>query len=178
MIEYLILLLPALLLIAAFCDIRTMLIPDWISIAIAIGFLPVALMAELSLTEIGVQYSVGLAVFLLGAMLFAANLLGGGDVKLISAATIWFGWPLSLKFYVGFAIFGGVLALLVLVVRHLGVFETGPKWLVRKTEATTKEIDETETTAEAGVVQPIGVPYAIAIAAGALYATPNLMMVL
>ena len=55
-----------------------------------------------------------LAVLLGGAVLFARGWLGGGDVKLLSAATLWAGAPQTLALLVLTGILGGVLALLLL----------------------------------------------------------------
>src|SRR4051794_14756500 len=55
-----------------------------------------------------------LAVFLGGAVLFARGWFGGGDVKLLSAATLWAGAPQTLGLLVLTGIFGGVLALILL----------------------------------------------------------------
>src|SRR4051794_8328491 len=55
-----------------------------------------------------------LAVFLRGAVLFARGWLGGGDVKLLSAATLWAGAPQTLDLLVLTGILGGVLALVLL----------------------------------------------------------------
>ena len=55
-----------------------------------------------------------LAVFLGGAVLFARGWLGGGDVKLLSAATLWAGAPQALGLLVVTGLLGGALALILL----------------------------------------------------------------
>ena len=56
---------------------------------------------------------VALAVFLAGAVLFARGWLGGGDAKLLSAATLWAGASQTLGLLLVTGVLGGVLALIV-----------------------------------------------------------------
>ena len=55
------------------------------------------------------------AVLLIGFCLFAANIIGGGDAKLLAAAALWAGWTElpSLLFYTALA--GGALAIVMVV---------------------------------------------------------------
>jgi prepilin peptidase CpaA len=55
-----------------------------------------------------------LAVFLAGAVLFARGWFGGGDVKLLSAATLWAGAPQTFALLVVTGALGGVLAIILL----------------------------------------------------------------
>ena len=59
-------------------------------------------------------------MLLSGMVLFARRLMGGGDVKLLAAAGVWAGWPGVWPLLILAAVFGGVLALVVLVSRKLG----------------------------------------------------------
>jgi len=54
-------------------------------------------------------------VFLLGAALFAANLMGGGDVKLLAAITLFAGPTLGISFILYVTIAGGLVALATLL---------------------------------------------------------------
>ena len=56
-----------------------------------------------------------LAVFLVGAVLFARGWLGGGDVKLLTAATLWAGPAGTPALLVLTGVLGGVLALFLLM---------------------------------------------------------------
>ncbi len=59
-------------------------------------------------------------MLILGLGLFALGLMGGGDIKLLVALTLWTGWNIaSLQFIFATAIFGGVLVLMVLPARKL-----------------------------------------------------------
>jgi len=93
-----------------------------------------------------------LAFLLVGTPLFAAGKLGGGDVKLMAAAALWFNLRSAPTLLLSVALAGGALALLVLAVRSFN-------W----SEATRRKV----RVLQAGS----GIPYGVAIAAGALVAT-------
>src|SRR4029077_2143743 len=56
-----------------------------------------------------------LAVFIAGALLFAGGYLGGGDVKLLSAATLWAGPAGTPDLLMLTGVLGGALALFLLM---------------------------------------------------------------
>ncbi|WP_309089114.1 A24 family peptidase [Phenylobacterium sp.] len=90
------------LLIAAAWDIRTFRIPNRLSLALAIGGVLVLLTGDMAeaasrLASCGIVSTAALLLYLRGAM-------GGGDVKLLAAASIWL--PLSHLF--GFAMVLGL----------------------------------------------------------------------
>ena len=92
-----------------------------------------------------------LALLAVGTPMFAAGKLGGGDVKLLASAGLWFDLAGALWMLVAVALAGGVLALLVLVLRTIG-------W--------SEEIRRRVVLLRPGG----GIPYGVAIAAGALIA--------
>ena len=110
---------PALLTIAAIGDLLRFLIPNWISLILAGLSIPALLLAGSSLSDVLWHLAVGLIVFGLLSILFFRGLIGGGDVKLLAAASCWTGWPLILAFFFYTAIAGGMLALLLIVVRRI-----------------------------------------------------------
>lgn len=96
-----------------------------------------------------------LAVFVgllaVGTPLFAAGKLGGGDVKLFAAVGLWFDLLGAAGLLLAVALSGGVLALLILLARMLEWSEGARRRVV--------------------VLRPGGgIPYGVAIAAGALIA--------
>lgn len=146
-----------LLLVAALSDVATMQIPNWVSIALAAAFIPAAALAGASWPMIGVHLAFGAGVFLVCAGLFACGVLGGGDAKLLSAAAVWTGWTALLPFLVGTALAGGLLALAALAARRaLAPSPSLPGFANRL-------LDRSR-----------GVPYAVAIAAGGVFAAPHL----
>ena len=91
------------------------------------------------------------ALVAVGTPMFAAGKLGGGDVKLLASAGLWFDFAGALWLLIAVALAGGVLALLVLVLRSFN-------W--------SEEIRRRVVLLRPGG----GIPYGVAIAAGALIA--------
>jgi prepilin peptidase CpaA len=144
---------PLLLIYAAWHDVSTMTIPNWVSIVLGVAFIPAALTAGLPLDQIGMHLVFGAIVLVVCAGLFYLNVFGGGDAKVIAAASLWTGLAASAPFVMGMAIAGGVLAAVLIVLRRMK-FEPKQAWLARL-----KSPEE-------------GAPYAVAIAIGALIAAP------
>lgn len=148
--------LPALVIVAGLKDLTSMKIPNWISGLLVLGFFPAALALGLPSGAIGIHVAVAVGALLIGMGLFALNLLGGGDVKLMAAACLWLGLSGSGVFVLATAVVGGVFSLALLVGRawlqpYVGA---GPGWLVQ-------------------LMEPKGhIPYGVAIAIGALLAWP------
>lgn len=109
---------PLCLALAAFSDLFTMMIPNRASAILLASFVIVAPLAGLGPTEIAMHLTAGLLVFAVGFTLFAFNIMGGGDVKLLTASAVWFGLTTSLFDYlVCVSVFGGVLTLGILMLR-------------------------------------------------------------
>jgi prepilin peptidase CpaA len=108
-VEGISLLIAALLLLAAAVqDVRKFKIANGFSIALAALFPVYALAAHVPMLP---HLLTGLLVFAVGFGLFAVRLLGGGDVKLISAAALWAGPDFILIFLLSTTVIGGVLSL-------------------------------------------------------------------
>lgn len=109
---------PLCLAIAAFSDLFTMTIPNRVSLILGGSFFALAPFLGLSLTAIGMHCLAAAIVFSVCFALFAANVMGGGDAKLLAAAALWFGFDqvlLIFVVYVGYI--GGLLTLLILMLR-------------------------------------------------------------
>lgn len=140
---------------AAAYDVTTLTIPNWISL-ILVGLFPVlALSAGLSWSEIGVHVAIGLGALVIGMVLFATRIVGGGDAKLFAALALYMGtWVGSFVFAV--AVAGGVLAFVVLLMRWIALSGITARfaWVQHLTKA------------------GAGIPYGVAIAAGGLFVFP------
>jgi prepilin peptidase CpaA len=150
-------LFPALTIVAALYDVTSYRIPNWISLAIVALFVPAVFTAGLPLMQIGLCLAVGFAVLVVGIGLFALRALGGGDAKLLAASALWFGWPQIQIFLLYTVLAGGVLSLVLIVMRSGFVqpyLLRGPGWLVRLSAPGRQ------------------MPYGVAIAVGALAALP------
>lgn len=151
----LVLLFPALVIVAGLKDLTSYTIPNWISLALIAAFVPAALALGLPLQTIGLCAAVGVAALLAGMVMFALGWIGGGDAKLFAAAALWLGWPALIPFVLITAVMGGALAVVLMAVRTGPVqafVPSQPQWLFRL--ATKGE----------------SVPYGVAIAVGALAA--------
>jgi len=149
-----ILIYPVCLLWAAVSDARTMTIPNKLTLALTAAFVPAALLLHMSWQDLGVHLGFAAVGLVLGITLFAFGLMGGGDAKLIAAASLWLGLHGFLALLVYTALAGGALTLGLMGARK--VFSPYrpalPAWVSRHLE-------------------PKGdIPYGIAICAGGLVA--------
>ena len=100
------------LLIAAFTDLRSRRIDNWLTGAIAIAAPAYWLAAGLSIwPDIAIQFGIALATFAVLSILFALKAMGGGDVKLLTALALWIAPIPYLNLLIIMAIVGGLLTL-------------------------------------------------------------------
>ena len=104
----------ALMLIAAFEDLRRLIIPNALTVSLCVLW-PFYVVATPSLLVILASLGCALAVFLVGAFCFSRGYLGGGDVKLLAAATLWAGPGAIAPLLVLTGVLGGLLALVLLM---------------------------------------------------------------
>jgi prepilin peptidase CpaA len=113
---------PAALVWSAVSDFLTMTIPNRLSIGLAGSFLVLAPLLGVPLSYMGFSLAAAAAVFLVCFALFAANIMGGGDAKILTAASLWFGLtPALLGFLVSVTYAGGIVTLLFLLLRTRAV---------------------------------------------------------
>ena len=111
-----ILIFTAALIAAAISDAVTFLIPNRYSAAIILAFVVFAIGKPAPFWLHGVE--VGVALFVVGVLLFQNGILGGGDVKLLTASALWAGFDQVTLLLLVTAIGGGVLALAQLSPLH------------------------------------------------------------
>jgi prepilin peptidase CpaA len=112
------LILPLCLALAAFTDLFTMTIPNRIPVILLGSFLVIAPFTGMEWSAIGLSLVAGFAVLSVCFTLFAFNVMGGGDAKLLTAAAVWFGFNQSLLFFlVTVGYLGGALTLVILLLR-------------------------------------------------------------
>jgi prepilin peptidase CpaA len=134
-----------------------MIIPNRVSAILLASYLLVAPLAGFDLAQIGLHVAAAALVFSVCFCLFALNVMGGGDAKLLTASAIWFGLNSSLlAFLVYVSIFGGLLTLAVLLLRSKENFILAARIPVPQLLLTAKKI-----------------PYGIAIALGGFAAYPS-----
>jgi prepilin peptidase CpaA len=113
--QLLLVMLAAILVVAAVIDVRTFTISNRLNLTVAL--LAPVYWASVALSPwpgVAVQLATGGAVFLVRAGAFYAGMMGGGDVKLAAALSLWFSPASTVKFLVLMSIAGGVLTLVVL----------------------------------------------------------------
>ena len=151
------LLFPALMAFAAASDLFTMTISNRVSLALAAGFLALAILSGMAFHDILSHLGAGAAVLAVAFVCFAMGWVGGGDAKVAAAAALWFGFGHLLNYLVYASLFGGALTLLLLQFRQwpLPYLFAGQAWLLK--------LHAKET----------GIPYGIALAIGALMIYPE-----
>ncbi len=154
---YLLLIFPAAMAFAAMLDLFTMTIPNKISLVLLGSFLVIAPLTGMPWDQFFVHLGIGLAVLVVGFVLFALGFLGGGDAKLLAAATLWIGYNDLLMYLVYAAYIGAVLAIAIVIYRGM----LPPRWALKLGWAM-RLYNKKE-----------GIPYGIALAGGALLTFPS-----
>lgn len=109
---------PLCLAFAALSDLFTMTIPNRVPAILLGAFLVVALMSGLDAWQIGLHVAAAAVVFAVCFLLFALNVMGGGDAKLLTACAVWFGLTDALvAFLIYVSLFGGLLTVAILLLR-------------------------------------------------------------
>lgn len=140
---------------AALSDIRRYRIPNWISVAVIVLF---AVRLAVTPQEPWGNLVVGLVVLAAGFGLFAANLFGAGDAKLLAVASLWVGPSLVPDLVLATALAGGAIAGAILVCRRI----TG-------SAAATEPSGIAMSEQPGGKLITTPMPYGVAIAAGGLW---------
>lgn len=102
---------------AAWTDVTKMKISNSISVILIVAFLIFAAI-HFEPTSALAHIAVATAVFIVTFCCYAMRWMGGGDVKLLSALSIWIGPQQILSFLMAVAVLGGVLAAFVLCARY------------------------------------------------------------
>ena len=148
---------PMLLAVAAGWDLASFTIPNMISLALVAAFIAFAVVLRMNPGLIGVHLLGGLVALLIGFTLFALGYIGGADAKLFAGAALWIGFSDLLAYALFTAVSGGALALLLIGMRRL------PLPLILMREAWIARLHDEKS----------GIPYGVALAAGALVVLPH-----
>jgi prepilin peptidase CpaA len=148
---------PLLMAYAAFSDLLTMTISNFVSIALIVLFFGLALWLGMPAREIGLHVAAGVLMLALTFFMFSRGWVGGGDAKLASATALWFGFDHLFDYSLYAAAFGGFLTLAILILRRhpLPQILVKREWIARLHE-------------KGG-----GIPYGIALAVAALVLYPD-----
>jgi len=105
---------------AAWGDLQTRTIPNWLNLAIAAsaplwwwahgwGLWP----------DIAIQIAFATGIFVIFAACFAIGAMGGGDVKLITALSLWLPFVPLVRMLFVMAVLGGVVTLITVLLHRL-----------------------------------------------------------
>lgn len=145
----------SLAMVAAYSDWFRFIIPNRVSLAIAglwVVHAVLLLLQHHPIVSVAWSAGIGFAILLIGFGLFAANLLGGGDVKLLAAATLWAPADFITHFIMIVSVAGAALGVIFLV-----------PWIGNRPE----ESDASNPAAMAAVGRlKRKMPYGVAIGAG------------
>lgn len=140
---------------AAIKDMVSLTIPNWMNATILLLFVPAALTSGIGWETAGAHLMLGLFALVMAFGLFAFNIFGGGDAKMIPGALLWIGPAGGFHFLFGMALAGGLLTIIVLMMRNMMPAEVAPGF------------------AQKILHKENGVPYGVAIAAGVFLAAPQ-----
>lgn len=143
-------------------DVTTFTIPNWISLVLLALFPFVAIAAGLTWAEVGIHAGMGFAALVVGVVLFAGRIIGGGDAKLFAAVSLYVGFAWFGIYVFAVAVAGGLLAFAVLALRRAAAYGFGAQfqWVQNLAKSST------------------GIPYGVAIAAGGLFVLPGTQLFL
>jgi prepilin peptidase CpaA len=144
----------AILLAAAMHDVIARTVPNWMAITLAV----LGIASRILHGSILIGFGAAAAVFVLAAFCWRRGWLGGGDVKLLAAATLWAGLAGTPALLITTGMLGGFMALFLLM-------PFGPQ-LVASARLLLGQIPRDQ---EEGSGVPV--PYGIAIAGAALIVT-------
>ena len=149
--------LPVLLAAAGAWDLASFTIPNFLTATLLAVFAIFALSAGLGLHAIGWHLLAGLAGLLVGFALFAFGYIGGGDAKLFAVTALWLGFKDLMPYALIASICGGALTIAILLLRQMPLpsLLTRQAWIAKLHDARS------------------GIPYGVALAAGAFILLPS-----
>ena len=126
------LIFPFALIYAGVSDAMSFTISNKISLALVVGFVVLVPFSGLTLEDIGAHILVGFLMLVVGFILFARGYVGGGDAKIIAAASLWLGPDYTTMFILFACFYGGILSLVILKIYNtpLPSWLANQKWLV------------------------------------------------
>lgn len=149
--------LPLLLALAAGWDLASYTIPNLLSVGIVAAFIAFAFVVGLPAAAWGAHFAAALVALVAAIALFALRLIGGGDAKLFAATALWFGFGDLMSYALVAALIGGGFTIALLALRQVPL----PPALIRR--GWIARLHDRRS----------GIPYGVALAAGALVVLPN-----
>lgn len=148
---------PMLMAFAACSDLFTMTISNRVSIALVLGFPPLAFALGMPVESVLSHLSCGAGILAVTFSFFCFGWVGGGDAKLAAATAVWLGWGNMAEYGVAAGVFGGILTLGLIAARRWPL----PAVLMRRVWIARLHDEKS------------GIPYGIALAAAGLVMYPQ-----
>ena len=111
-------LFPLCMIFAMFFDVFTMTIPNKIVIALLLGFVACFPFVGMTLETLAWHAGVASIVLAVSFVLFSIGVMGGGDAKLATVASLWLGALPTVEFLLIGSIMGGLLTLVIILARR------------------------------------------------------------
>ncbi len=157
MFEYgLVFVFPFMMIFSSFSDLFSMNISNKVSLILIAAFVGFAFTIGMDFQTILWHFTTFALVLSIGFVLFALNIIGGGDAKLAASTALWLGWAHTGPYIVLASFIGGILTLLILKFRSGLIPEKLNKleWVLRLHDSNN------------------GAPYGIALGLAALFIYP------
>ncbi|WP_182086077.1 prepilin peptidase [Aureimonas sp. ME7] len=149
------LLFPAVMILAAVKDLISMTIPNRLTILLTGGFALFVMVGGIPGSQAWLHVAAGICAIAVTFACFAAGWMGGGDAKLIAVVALWIGpSEILLQFLFWMSIGGGLLTVAILVMRACLTANTGIPAVDRLLSA------------------DVGVPYGVALGTAGLAVFP------
>lgn len=158
MFEYaLVFIFPFMMIFSSFSDLFSMNISNKVSLILIAGFVVLAFAIGMDMNTLLMHFATFALVLTVGFVLFALNIIGGGDAKLAASTALWLGWAHTGPYILLASFIGGLLTLLILKFRSGLVPEKLNKleWVLRLHD------------------NKNGAPYGIALGIAALFIYPS-----
>jgi prepilin peptidase CpaA len=108
------------LLFSVYTDIRHRLIYNLVTLPIALAApLFWAATGDFTMSSVGIHLLTGILAFLLFAIFFRLGMMGGGDVKLFAALSLWFPWNDVIRMIFYASLLGGVVTIIFLIIHKV-----------------------------------------------------------
>ena len=158
MFEYsLVFIFPFMMIFSSFSDLLTMNISNKVSLILITAFVVFTFVMGMDGQTVLWHFLTFILVLTVGFVLFALNIIGGGDAKLAASTALWLGWAHTAPYIVLASFIGGILTLLILKFRSGIIPEKFNKmeWVLRLHDSKN------------------GAPYGIALGIAALFIYPS-----
>lgn len=111
--------------VVLYTDLTKQVIPGWITLALLVIFLPMAISSGLDLQTIALSVGAGLMIFMAGFGCYTIGILDGPEIKLAAVSALWLGPGAALLYVLWTAILGTMVTFAILALRRKRAIEAG-----------------------------------------------------